>query len=258
MSSILELWDPAPSDAKIAGDEVHILSANLQQPATPTDLMWDTLSSDEQRRAERFRFERDRARFIKGRSLLREILGWYLATEPAQLRFTYSSKGKPALAEPWAASRIDFNVAHSEGIALYALACGREVGVDVERVQRLPDMWEVAERFFSPGEIAALRAVPAHRREEAFFACWTRKEAFLKATGDGLGRALDSFEVSLAPEHEPRLLRVEGDPLGPERWSLRKLSPGLGYVGALVAEGRNLEFSCWRWTEGRTAPKSAW
>jgi len=129
MSSILELWDPAPSDAKIAGDEVHILSANLQQPATPTDLMWDTLSSDEQRRAERFRFERDRARFIKGRSLLREILGWYLATEPAQLRFTYSSKGKPALAEPWAASRIDFNVAHSEGIALYALACGREVGV---------------------------------------------------------------------------------------------------------------------------------
>ena len=157
------------------------------------------LSADEHARAERFYFQKDRERFMVARGLLRTVLGRYLNQEPSQLRFCYSPYGKPALATGSGRNTLRFNVSHSHGLALYAITCGRELGVDVELIRpELPDE-EIAERFFSFQEVSGLRALPPNMRLEAFFNCWTLKEAYIKARGEGLSLPLDQFDVALVP-----------------------------------------------------------
>jgi len=208
-----------------------------------------TLTLDERARARRFRFPRDRDRFIVARGVLRAILGRYLGVDPGRLRFRYSPYGKPALAGPFEDEGIRFNLAHSQGIALYAVSRGREVGIDVEYVRADLADERIAERFFSPREVATLRAVPAEQRREAFFHCWTRKEAYVKARGEGLSLPLDQFDVSLAPGEPAALLSTPGDPPEVTRWSLQALNPGPGYVAALAVEGNGWRLRCWQWTD---------
>jgi 4'-phosphopantetheinyl transferase len=229
----------------LSGDEVHVWRASLGRPTSRVEQPLRTLSDDERRRAERFHSERDQKRFVVARSTLRSILGRYLGAEPSQVRFEYGPRGKPRLTEPFAHLALRFNLAHSHEWALYAFAHGREVGIDLERVCPLPDAEEIVTRFFSPRESAAWWALPPNRRQEAFYLCWTRKEAYIKAIGDGLARPLDQFDVSLVPAESARLLHIEGNPEEANRWSLQTLEPAPGYVAALAVEGHGYRLDCW-------------
>jgi 4'-phosphopantetheinyl transferase len=210
----------------------------------------ETLAPDECLRAERFHFERDRRRFIVGRGVLRTILGRYLGLEPNHLQFCYGPRGKPALAgistrpNAW----LCFNLAHSQNLALYAVTCERELGVDIECIHAIPDAEQIAARYFSAHENAGLRSLPANQKQEAFFNCWTRKEAYIKAIGDGLAQPLAEFDVALAPGEPARLLRIKDNAQAAARWSIQALTPAPGYVAALAVKGHDWQLKCWQWS----------
>jgi 4'-phosphopantetheinyl transferase len=207
----------------------------------------DTLTADERARAERFYFQKHRERFIAGRGLLRHILSRYLGKEPDQLRFCYNSYGKPALTEETGAEGLCFNLSHSHGIALYALTHGREIGIDIEYFRPDVETEKLAERFFSPREAAVLRALPEHLRKEGFFNCWTRKEAYIKAEGEGMSIPLSAFDVSLTPGEPAALLRTQKHPQETACWSLQALNPAPSYAAALAVKGHDWELKCWQW-----------
>jgi 4'-phosphopantetheinyl transferase len=245
----LSSWHPPPEILRLKSDEVHVWYVALDLTVSRVQSLWHFLSADEQKRAERFRFQKDQNRYIVARGLLRTILGRYLTRAPSQLQFCYTSYGKPALVGESGKYALRFNVSHSLDLALYAITRGRELGVDLERLR--PDLIDqrIAERFFSPREVATLRTLPANMRQEAFFACWTRKEAYLKARGEGLTLRLDQFDVSLVPGEPAALLGTNGDPQEALRWSLQELFPRSGYVAALAVEGHDWRLTCWQWPE---------
>src|SRR5918911_1360559 len=175
-----QLWLGAPERPALSGGEVHVWHARLDLDAATLRELWESLSADERARADRFHFRVDREYFIAARGGLRAVLGRYTGTEPRRLRFAYDAYGKPSLDREADGGRFRFNVSHSKGVALYALAEGREVGVDIEYVREDFASLEIAEHFFSRGEVAALRAVTEGERASAFFDCWTRKEAYIK------------------------------------------------------------------------------
>jgi len=195
------------------------------------------LSEDERERAARFRMDAHRDAFVAGRGVQREILSRYLGIAPRELRFRYSPHGKPELDGAAAASGLRFNVSNSGEMALYAIAAGRELGVDLEQLKPMPDGISIARRFFSAPENEVFAALAEDARDLAFFHCWTRKEAYIKAVGEGLSMPLDCFDVAFAPGEPARLLRTRGDPAEAARWTLIELHPGPGYVGALIAAG---------------------
>lgn len=230
---------PAEAESRIllAPDEVHVWRASLSQGKLAVRASLDILSHAERQRADKFYFERDREHFIVGRGVLRKILGRYLEVSPERISFAYNRYGKPALSAEAGDQQLRFNVSHSHGLALYAFARGREVGVDIEFAREDFASLEVAGHFFSPQEVATLRALPASELTRAFFNCWTRKEAFIKALGEGLSHPLDGFVVSLRPGEPASLLSVDGQPQEAARWSLTELFPGEGYAAALAVEG---------------------
>ena len=193
------------------------------------------LSQDERQRAERFVFDRDRRRFTVARVRLRQLLAARLGIQPESVELTYGANGKPALAGRCAAADLRFNVSHSEDVAVYAFAHERDIGIDVEAVRTIRDMDEVAARFFSRFEIEAYRALDARDKPQGFFNCWTRKEAFVKALGDGLSHALDRFDVSLAPGDPARILSVDGIAGEDCGWTVHSFVPSPGFVAAVVA-----------------------
>jgi 4'-phosphopantetheinyl transferase len=222
--------------ALLSEDAVEVIATNLDPAAKGITALAELLSDSERERARRFVYERDRRRFIVGRGRLRELLAERLGVLPKSLEFTYGAHGKPALAPRFADSNLRFNVSHSQDLALYAVAVGREVGIDVEAVRRLPDADEIAERFFSPHENEAYRALDPWDRPLGFFNCWTRKEAFVKALGEGLSHPLHSFEVTLGPRQAARFLRI-GNALGSNcGWRVRGFCPATGFVAAVVSE----------------------
>ena len=230
-----------PSDSSWArliatSGEAAIWLADLDA-ADAGDRALAVLSVDEHERAGRFVFDTHRRRFIACRAWLRHQLSERLTRAPQHLRFEYGPMGKPSLA----GSALRFNVSHSDRYALLAVA-GVEIGVDIERERPLSDMDALAERVFSAGERHALAQVPADRRGEAFFAGWTRKEAYIKARGEGIGR-LAAIEVALTPDEPPRLIRVDDQPGELERWSIQALSPVHGFAAAVCMEGRGHRFS---------------
>ena len=234
---------------ELRSDEVQVWCAALDLEASRVQELLATLAIDEQARAKRFRFQKDRDHFIVARGLLRAILAPYLGAEPTQLRFCYGPHGKPALARESNRNVLRFNLSHSHGIALYAVTWGREIGIDVECIRTDVEMERIAERFFSPREVAMLRALPEDLRPEAFYNCWTRKEAFVKARGDGLALPLDQFDVSLAPGEAVALLDVHGDFQEAFRWSLQELNPEPGYRAALAVEGYDWQLKFCHWME---------
>lgn len=195
---------------------------------------WIALSEDERKRAERFRFDRHRARFIICRGRLREILSGYWHGLPKAIRFRKGPGGKPAVNGD--NPEIRFNLSDSGGRALYAVAYGREVGVDVEAVRPKPKAAALVDRFFSTHEKTAFQTLQPHEETAAFFAGWTRKEAYVKAVGKGLRFPLDRFDVSLKPGDQNALLRVEGAPEEAKRWLLRDINLGPGFRAALAVE----------------------
>jgi 4'-phosphopantetheinyl transferase len=218
-----------------AGD-LHVIRASLERTAEVVRRLGTLLSEDERARAARFIFDRDRDRYIVGRGLLRLLLSRYLDRGPEELKFEYSRFDKPSLA----GGSVHFNLSHSHALALFAFSRDAELGVDVELDDGDFSRELIAERFFSPAEVSVLRSLDAPEQPRAFLRCWTRKEAFLKARGDGLNLPLASFDVTLHPDAPAELLRTNWSAEEPSRWSLRDLSdPEAGYLAALAIEARD-------------------
>ncbi len=227
-------------------DAVHVWRSLLDLPGEYVDRLADTLSAAERTRADRFRFEPDRRRFIAAHGILRSILSRYLIDRrPADLCFVYNAYGKPALDQAVDDLDLSFSVSHSHDLAVYAITCGREIGIDVEYIR--PDLAEerIAERFFAPSEVAALRQLPKSSQPEAFFACWTRKEAYLKGLGEGLARPLNEFEIAVRPGEVNAGVKTRDD--ATSQWSLHEIYPGSGYVAALAVAGPIGPLSFWQW-----------
>jgi 4'-phosphopantetheinyl transferase len=248
MTSLDHLWLPSPAGLAPSSAEVHVWRASLNPEPSSIPRLQHTLSADELQRAARFHFPRDRRRFTVARGVLRDILGRCLGVPPSELEFRYSAYGKPALADGFDAAGVRFNISHSHEMALFAVTCDREIGVDIEYLGREVRGEDIAERFFSVHERTVLRALPAAAKHQAFLNCWTRKEAYIKAHGEGLSLPLDQFDVSLAPGEPAALLATRGDPREAQRWSLRALDPGPDYVAALAVEGQGWELTCWQWS----------
>jgi 4'-phosphopantetheinyl transferase len=226
-------------------DEVHLWRVDLEGIRADESRWQKALSSDESARAARFHFPGDRQHFVASRALLRMVLAGYLATDPGSLSFSYSKKEKPALGPAHATSDITFNVSHSGGIALFAFTRRREIGVDVEQVRLDFDVEAIARRFFSAHEQRQLAGLPNEKRFEAFFRCWTRKEAYIKATGEGLSLPLHQFDVSVAADDQEALLSTRPDNSEVALWSLREIPAGPGYVAALCVRGRDWRLKDW-------------
>jgi 4'-phosphopantetheinyl transferase len=235
------LWLLAPSDRKLAGDNVHVWAASLALSLESICSYDKTLSPDERKRAVRFHFERDRNRFIAGRGILREILGGYLGLPPSQLRFDYGQQGKPVLANLPAQRPLHFNVAHSDDLILIAAARTCLVGIDVELVRPVPEFQDIVGKNFSTQAAAKIMATPRERQLAAFYQLWTRNEACLKATGEGLSDAKWTGEPSQRRPVQENIQMTEA-------WTVVELNPAQGYAAALAATAAGLTISCWRWT----------
>lgn len=232
-----EEWKSWAEPAGLANGEVHIWRFRLDCTDEHLARFESFLSDDERRRADRFRIGDLRRRFVAGRLSLKAVLGSYLGCLWDTVEFSYGPHGKPRLAEAFASGGLEFNLAHSHELALVALTKGRAVGVDVEAVRPMRDAERIIQRFFSPRERAEFLSLPEAGRLAAFFRGWTRKEAFLKATGTGLATELDAFDVTLGPDAPATLLRVGDDPSEPARWSLHDLDAGPEFAAALAVSG---------------------
>lgn len=247
MKTFDDLWIFPPEHPALAEDEVHVWRVALDMPASTLQQFSAILAEDERLRADRFRFPQHRNHFIAARGALRTLLGRYSEIQPEELRFDYNQYGKPALDKALNASLLQFNLSHSGELALLAFARRRELGIDVEYThRRIDQIDQIARRYFSDAENAVLSALPEYLHQQAFFNCWTRKEAYIKARGKGLSLPLHQFDVALAPGKPAQLLATRDDPSQLARWTMQALQPGTDYVGALVVEGRGWTVKCWQ------------
>ena len=247
MSGLILNWPPPPAQRELRGSQIHVWAASLQPLPAQLSAWSNSLSPDEQVRAARFHFERDRDRFIAARGFLRAVLAGYTRLDSARLEFVYGPKGKPALAEAYGGAELFFNLAHSDDLALVAVTRLGNLGIDVERLRPVSDAEGIAARFFSARETAGWRALPEGERDLAFFNLWTRKEALLKATGEGIGESLGAVEVAFLPGEPARLIRWAGDEAMARTWSLLALNPASDFVGALAVPAIGVQVDCWRW-----------
>lgn len=228
--------------------EVHVWMANLDAPPTQVVAYERLLNPDEHERAARLRLEHLRVRFVTGRGILRRLLGNYLQKAPEQVAFTYGPHGKPFLTMAKGAAPFAFNLAHSQNVAVYAFALADRIGVDIEQMREVIERDQIAERFFSLRERRMLAALPAQQREEAFFLCWTRKEAYLKALGAGITLPLDQFSVSLTPGAPAALLETAltdpGNESGGAPWTLLSFIPAPQHCAAVAIEGSDWLLHC--------------
>lgn len=246
----INLWRPAPRFLTLSDNQVHVWRINLNISPEQVQTYHNTLSSDEKSTAARFYFQNDRDQYIVARGALRTILSRYLDIAPDEIQFSYSSLGKPTLTNSLGIEIVNFNVSHSHKMALVGVTRGRQLGIDLEYIQKDFACEEIAKRVFSPQEIATLDDLPRDLKHEAFFNCWTRKEAYIKARGLGLSYPLNQFEVSLIPGEPAQLIKVNGDDFfEASRWSLQELELGPRYAAALAVEGHNWELECWQWSE---------
>lgn len=227
-----------PVQLDLTPQAVHIWCTSLDLSGERLYQLDKLLSEDEQARAQRFRFQRDRHRFIAGRGTLRLLLARYLHATPAELRFSYSSQGKPALTQP--DSNITFNVSHSQDLALYAVTCDRPIGIDIEYIRSIEDLEQLAQRYFLPRENALIQAYPPEQRQQVFFRLWTCKEAYLKATGEGI-TGLRRVAVGLEDGNAIAHLHLDNVPAA--NWTVLQLHCHSDFAAALAVEGKNLQMS---------------
>ena len=222
------LWIPSPHDQRLGEQDIHVWAARLDQLPERIFAFKETLAPDELDRAARFHFERDRNRFIAGRGILREILGWRLEIRPSQLHFDYSQRGKPMLKDSSERPPLHFNLGHSGDLILIAVTRRCSVGIDIEWVRPIPKLENIALRYFSTREVADLTAMPKDQQLRTFYRLWTRKEASLKATGEGLFGSTRENEATAS-------------------WTLVELTPAPDFVAAVAAPAAGLTVSCWQW-----------
>ena len=240
------IWLAPPDQLKLGEREVHIWRTSLDQSTETVGRFRELLASDERSKADRFRFEKDRRHYTVARGVLRELLARYLSESPEAFQFTYSPYGKPSLDS----TKLKFNLAHSGEVALYAFTLIGEVGIDVEFVRPEFTGDEIARRYFSDSEVNLLDEVRPGARPLAFFNCWSRKEAVIKAKGLGLSLGLDQFDVTLAPGEPAALLRTRWDEAEAQRWSLRALDVGEEYAAAIAIESHDWDARYFEYTAG--------
>jgi 4'-phosphopantetheinyl transferase len=229
-------WASRSDIPPLAGNEIHVWAITL---AVTTDILKNfaaILSPAESERAKKFKFDKHRNRFIAGRGAMRVILGKYLDATPADIRFVCLANGKPDLVEGFEGAGLHFNLSHTEDLALLAVTRVGRIGVDVECVRPIKNVDELVARFFSPRENEIFQKVPDKDKPAAFFNLWTRKEALLKATGEGITKSLSLVEVSFLPGEAARLLSISGNAESAGRWWMRELSPAEGFTGAIALD----------------------
>ena len=235
-------WLVPPAVLTLRAGEAHVWRISLEQPDDVIERFRVTLEPDELERASRFRFERLQRHFLVSRGFLRHVLARYLRGEPQELKFVYNDYGKPSLTGEHS---LRFNMSHSREVALVAVARDAELGVDVEYIRADFASEEIAKRFFSRREVETLTSLPKEETVAAFFRCWTRKEAYIKAIGKGLSQQLDRFDVTLAPGEPAALLRADAEDKA--SWSLCDIYTGPGYASALAVEGDVREICYWQY-----------
>ena len=231
-------WTVAQPCPTLDEDALHVWRVRTRASGDSLRAIEELLSADERVRADRYVRERDRVAFVVARATLRTLLGAYLRADPLTIQLGYSVHGKPYLVGEGGQGELHFNLAHSGEWAVYAFARNRRVGVDLEQIRPMPDLMEIATRFFAASEYEALRSLDGACRLESFFACWTRKEAYLKARGPGLSASMSEFVVSVSASEPPRLLADCENPGEVDRWAFRTVDVGPGYAGAVVVEGQ--------------------
>jgi 4'-phosphopantetheinyl transferase len=224
----MEHPEPSEYSFELAPRTVYVWSIPTLASTDVFLRLQQTLSSDEKERAARFRFEHLRHSFVVDRGALRALLGGYLGISPARVQFSYNGKGKPRLHAP---ASLDFNISHSDDLAVFAFTVGCEIGVDIERIRAVPEMQLIASHHFCPEEAAELMTLGESRRDHAFFLCWTRKEAYIRAVGDGLSVPLNSFRVTIQPGQPARFIYV---PCGTSAWALHDLQLAGNHTAALA------------------------
>ncbi len=240
------LWQLPPTTITLTADRVDVWCIALDQPQSVVQRYAQVLAPDERMRAARFHFERDQRRFTLVRGHVRHILARYLGVAPQTFQFQYNAYGKPGLEAATYPMAPQFNLSHAGNLALCAVTTERAVGIDIEQICPITDFSHLVERFFSAQEYAQFRLLPAQRRIAAFFAGWTRKEAYIKAHGSGLSSPLDQFAVTLDPDEPAHLLSVQGEPHAAARWVLRDLAVDPGYAAALAVAGHGWDLACWQ------------
>jgi 4'-phosphopantetheinyl transferase len=240
VDSLSILWKSPLEKPVLSEDAVHVWCASLQHSTFEVEQLAATLSEDERTRASRFHFPQHQRRFIVARGLLRRLLADYLQLNSSKIEFNYTQRGKPVIAQD---SHLQFNLSHSEELVVYAFCWHHLVGVDVEYIRLASDIEQIADRFFTKWEYDGLRSLPLEERTLAFFRCWTRKEAYLKACGDGIAGGLDTIEVSLTPEAEIR--HINNSTALAQKWGLQNLIPAVDYVGAIASPNPHLKISHW-------------
>lgn len=244
MSRIAFHWAPCPMPTAAPDDAVVVVAADLDAPTAARERWMQSLTAAEHARAQRFRFDRDRDRHRAGRGLLRHLLGALLGADPAAIAFHAGPRGKPYLAPHGAPQPLWFNMSDADGLALFAFSRRAEVGVDVERQRPLPELETIAATSLAPIERATLAALPDDERLRAFYRLWTRKEGYLKATGDGLLAPLQAFAVSCRADEPAALLHADADPHAAARWRLHALEPAAEFVGTAVVAADGLRVVC--------------
>ncbi len=234
------------NEKALSEGEIHVWSANLDIQKEVSDIYWSVLSVDEKERANRFRFVKDKTHYIAARGILRHLLGQYLNENPKRLQFQYSDYQKPFLEHQ---SEMEFNVSHSGSYGLFVFTIKNSIGIDIEYTQRPIEVAAVASRFFSKKEAEKLLALPISTHQEAFYNCWTRKEAIIKAIGQGLSFPLDQFEVTLAPNSEAELLATYWDEAEVGQWEMRSFVPAPNYIGALAIRTKIESIQYFKWEE---------
>lgn len=241
-------WAIAPlALPHLTPDDVHIWRIALAQNEAVLQKMCAALSADERQRAAQFKFEKLQKRFIISRGALRDILRRYTGRAAAEMVFEYEAHGKPQLAPTFNQNGIQFNLSHAENLALCGVTRRRAIGIDVEFIRSLDDAERLAQRFFSAHENARFSVLPPAQKTAAFYNCWTRKEAFIKALGEGLTHPLHRFDVAFVDGEPPALLHTRPDPREAARWTLQALAPAENYTGAFVVSGKAVKVKGWQW-----------
>jgi 4'-phosphopantetheinyl transferase len=245
----VELSPGAPPARAPTRGELHLLLIDLREAAAAEAALRCCLSRDEIERAGRFLAAHARSRFVLTRGWLRASLARCLGATPERLTFSYGANGKPSLSGEWRRSELSFNVSHSADHALIGLATGRAVGVDIEQIRPMPDVVSIASGYFSGAESRAIMARPEGERLRAFFDCWTRKEAFMKATGEGMRIALDAFSVTLDDADSRGVVMANApatETAAGEGWTVRGLSLAPECAAAVAVQGAAGSISAWR------------
>jgi len=236
------IWKQPTQNLSLAPNQIHIWRMFLNQPTEKTQQLSQILSPEENNKANRFYFEKDRHKFILSRGTLRTILSQYLNFPPQNLKFTYSKQGKPTLLTE---TPIYFNLSHSHEITLYAITLNREIGIDLEFLRPITEAENIVKNYFSNKESALFNTISSDQKPEAFFNAWTRKEAYLKATGQGLSQPLKEVEVNFTPGEPAKLLSIKGDTQKASEWTLKHLIPHPNYIACVAISAQNLEYSYW-------------